>query len=211
VKSPKRPVVAIIGGSKISSKLHVLESLLNQVDTLIIGGAMVYTFLKVKGIEVGRSRYEPSQCDVAAQFLSKIHSSTTRVLFPLDHCVVTDIQDPGSQQIVDMSETPENCMGVDIGPKTIAQINQALADAATILWNGPLGIFEIDAFATGTNAIATALANSNAVTIIGGGDSAAAIEKAGLTNRMTFISTGGGASLAYISNQSLPGIEVLVD
>jgi len=211
VNSPKRPVVAIIGGSKVSSKLHVLESLLNQVDTLIVGGAMVYTFLKVQGIEVGRSRYEPSQYDMAAQFLSKIHQSSTRVLFPVDHCVVTDIDNPESQQIVETHQIPETCMGVDIGPKTISQIEDALADAATILWNGPLGIFEIDAFAVGTKAIAAALANSNAMTIIGGGDSAAAIEKAGLTNQMTFISTGGGASLAYISNQSLPGIDVLVD
>jgi phosphoglycerate kinase len=206
---PKRPFMAIIGGAKVSSKLQVLDSLLNTVDTLIIGGGMVYTFLKANGIEIGKSLYEEDQLTAAISFLENAKTSKTKVLFPVDHCTVPELSADAPLQIV--SNIPKDQMGVDIGPKTINAIQLELRLAKTILWNGPLGIFEIPEFATGTMAISETLAQSSAITIVGGGDSAAAIKKSGLSDQITHISTGGGASLAFLSNRALPGITILED
>ena len=211
ITSPKRPLVAIIGGSKVSSKLHVLVSLLEKVDTLVIGGAMVYTFLKAQGKSVGKSLCEDNQIELAKAFLAQIQTTTTKVIFPVDHRVVTEVSNDAVVSTVSSDNILENHIGVDIGSETVQLIQSELKTAETIIWNGPLGIFEIEQFSTGTKAIAQTLAQSNAVTIIGGGDSAAAIKQAGLSDQMTHISTGGGASLEFLSNRPLPGIDVLAD
>jgi len=211
ITSPKQPLVAIIGGSKVSSKLHVLESLLSKVDTLVVGGAMVYTFLQAQGYSVGKSLYEVGQIESARSFLEKIKTSNTKVIFPEDHVVVTEINNDAAITVVSSGDILENHIGVDIGPDTIKLIQAELETAQTIIWNGPLGIFEVPQFATGTKAIAETLAHSNAITIIGGGDSAAAIKQTGWSDQMTHISTGGGASLEFLSNRPLPGIDGLAD
>jgi phosphoglycerate kinase len=208
---PKRPFVAIIGGSKVSSKLGCLEMLLDKVDTLIIGGGMVYTFLKVQGIEIGKSLCEDDQFDAARSFLEKAKNSQTKVLFPSDHRVVSDFNGTAKLSVVLSDQIPKNQLGIDVGPMTVKAIQDELSHAETILWNGPLGVFEIPEFSKGTVAIAHTLADSNAITVIGGGDSAAAVKEAGLSDKMTHISTGGGASLAFLSDKKLPGLNILED
>lgn len=211
VKNPKRPFVAIIGGSKVSGKLAVLRHLLGKVDVLVVGGAMTYTFLKAQGHSVGKSLWEPDRIADATAFLNDAKSSSTKVVLPVDHVVVTTVKPDAEWVLVDGNDLGDAEIGVDVGPKSTRLIEQEIRYAATVLWNGPLGIFEMDAFAKGTNAVAHALANSDALTIVGGGDSAAAIAKIGLTQDMTHISTGGGASLEFLEGRTLPGIAVLED
>jgi len=209
ISNPKRPLVAIIGGSKVSTKMGVLSHLLDKVDVLIIGGGMTFTFLLAKGLEIGKSLSEKDRVDEAKAFLKKAESSRTRVVFPVDQVVADAFSATATTQIVPINRIPADTLGVDVGPATVAEIKEIVASAKTILWNGPLGVFEMEPFSHGTFAVAKLLAESNAITIIGGGDSAAAIAQAGLIEKMTHISTGGGASLEFLEGKTLPGIAVL--
>lgn len=211
ISQPQRPLVAIIGGAKVSTKFSVLKNLLNVVDTLIIGGGMTYTFLKAQGLEIGTSLCEDEKLEEAKQFLEDAKTSSTTVILPIDQVVVPEFKEDAPSQIVGNDAIPRDHLGVDIGPKTISLIQDAVKDAGTVLWNGPLGVFEMKPFSKGTFSVADTLANSNAITIIGGGDSAAAIAQAGLTDKMTHISTGGGASLEFLEGKVLPGIDILED
>ncbi|MFC1616862.1 phosphoglycerate kinase [Candidatus Margulisiibacteriota bacterium] len=211
VKSPKQPFVAIIGGAKVSSKIGVLKNLLGVVDTLIIGGGMTFTFLKSQGFEIGNSLLEEDKIEEAKNFLAKAKESSTQILFPDDVVVVKEFDNNAASKIVSAEAIPSDMEGVDAGPKTIAKINEIVQNAKTIIWNGPLGVFEMPNFAKGTNAVAQAIAKSNAISIIGGGDSASAIKQAGLSDKMSHISTGGGASLEFLEGKELPGIEALLD
>jgi len=206
---PKRPFVAIIGGAKISTKIGVLKNLLSKVDTLVIGGGMIFTILKAKGMEVGKSLVELKAIDQAKEFIARAEASKVKVIYGKDVVVASEISDKASTKIVKIDQIPPDMMGVDAGPETIKEIKEAIKNAGTVVWNGPIGIFEIPKFAKGTNEIAKALAESKAVSIIGGGDSAAAIEAAGVANKITHISTGGGASLEFLEGKELPGIAVL--
>jgi phosphoglycerate kinase len=209
LKDPKRPFVAIIGGAKISTKIAVLKNLLNKVDTLIIGGGMVYTFLKAKGMEIGKSLVEDKSIDQAKVFLAQAEASKAKVIFAKDVVVASELSDKAATKVVKVENIPADMMGVDAGPETIRIIKEEIKNAGTVVWNGPVGVFEIPKFAKGTNEIARALADSKAVSIIGGGDSAAAVEAAGVANKITHISTGGGASLEFLEGKELPGIAVL--
>jgi phosphoglycerate kinase len=211
IKMPKHPLVAIIGGAKISSKIGVLKNLLGVVDTLLIGGGMTFTFLKAQGYDVGKSILEMDKIDEAKAFLAKVSQTKTKVLFPIDEVVIKDFNNDAPSLIVDIKQIPAELEGVDAGPKTIALFENEIKSAGTIIWNGPLGVFEMPNFAKGTNAIAQALAQSNAITIIGGGDSTAAINQAGLADKMSHISTGGGASLEFLEGKDLPGITAIMD
>lgn len=206
---PKRPFVAIIGGAKISTKIAVLKNLLNKVDTLIIGGGMVYTFLKAKGFEIGKSLVEDKSIDAAKEFMARAEASKAKVIFAKDIVVASEMSDKATTKVVSVDQIPPDMMGVDAGPETIKAIKEEIKKAGTVVWNGPVGVFEIPKFAKGTNEIAKALAASKAVSIIGGGDSAAAVEKAGVADKITHISTGGGASLEFLEGKELPGIAVL--
>jgi len=206
---PKRPVVAIIGGAKISTKFGVLKNLLGKVDTLIIGGGMCYTLLKAQGKEIGKSLCEDSLLQEAKEFLTNADQSNTRIILPIDHVCVTEFNENALKTIVDSDHIHPTQMGVDIGPETIALIQATLAQSKTIIWNGPLGVFEIDSFATGTLEIAKTLAESQAFTIVGGGDSGAAIAKAKVEDQIDHLSTGGGATLEYLEGLILPGIKIL--
>jgi phosphoglycerate kinase len=208
--SPKKPFVAIIGGAKISSKLGVLKALLRKVDTLLIGGAMAYTFLKAQGISIGNSLHEEELLPQAKDILEESRRLNIKLVLPLDHVVATHLAENATTKVVNNSlGIPEGFQGVDIGPKTIQLYAEALKEAKTVFWNGPLGIFEIKKFAAGTNAIAKILSELSAVTVVGGGDSIAALEAAHLTDKISHISTGGGASLEFIEYNTLPGINVL--
>jgi len=209
IASPKVPFVAIIGGSKVSSKIGVLKHLLGKVDDLVIGGGMAFTFLKAMGYEVGNSLCENDKLEEAKKFLEDVKTSRTKVHLPLDQVVVETFSNDAPSEIVSIEHLPQNGMGVDIGPKTIQDLTSLLSNAGTILWNGPMGVFELSNFSKGTFAIAHALAESSAITIVGGGDSASAIAKAGLVDKMTHISTGGGASLEFLEGKVLPGIAIL--
>ncbi len=209
IKNPERPFVAIIGGSKISSKINVLTHLLDKVDTLVIGGAMAFTFLKAQGISVGASLVEEDRLPAANAFLEKAAGSRTRVLLPVDQVVADACDNNAHWDIVDIHHIPNGMMGLDAGPKTVKEIEAAIADAKTVLWNGPLGVFELPNFSKGTFEVARILAHSNAITVVGGGDSAAAVRKAGVADQMTHISTGGGASLEFLEGIQLPGLKAL--
>ncbi len=211
INNPQRPLVAIVGGSKVSSKIAVLTNLLDKVDTLLIGGGMTYTFVKAQGGNIGKSLLEEDKIDVAKEILKKAEEKNVRLVLPLDTVVTDEMSENGNVFVSAPNEIPDEYMGVDIGPKTVELFKSIIADAGTVVWNGPVGVFEIDKFAVGTNSIANALAQSNAVTIIGGGDSAAAVEKAGLSEKMSHVSTGGGASLELMEGKKLPGIEALED
>ena len=207
---PERPFVAILGGAKVSDKIDVIENLIPRVDRLLIGGAMAYTFFKAMGKPVGRSLVEDDKLDAARGIMTRASQRGLALLLPSDH-VVAEAIDPGSPTEtldVDSAEIGSR-MGLDIGPQTRAAFADALRDARTVVWNGPMGVFEIDAFATGTMAVAEAVARVNGTTIIGGGDSIAAVTKAGVADRVTHISTGGGASLEFLGGRTLPGVEVL--
>lgn len=211
INNPKRPLVAIVGGAKVSSKIDVLNNLLDKVDTLLIGGAMAYTFLKAQGCSVGKSLCEDDKIDIASKILKKALDKEVRMLIPVDNLVATQVEAGADTKIVDMDNIPEDYMGVDIGPKTIDLFRQEIEVAGTVIWNGPVGVFEIDEFSKGTEAIAKAMSKSNAITVIGGGDSAAAVEKFNLEEKMNHVSTGGGASLEFMEGKKLPGIEALLD
>lgn len=211
VQHPKRPFAAIVGGSKISSKIGVITALLDKVDVLIIGGGMAYTFLKAQGFEVGKSLVEEDQLDTAKAILKKAKEEKKELILPMDHVVVGEFNNDAPQDVVSNHDFPCDKMGVDIGPKTLDKLKEVLQRMETIIWNGPLGVFEMPSFAKGTLGVAEVLAHSHAVTIIGGGDSAAAIAQAGLSDKMSHISTGGGASLEFLEGKTLPGIAVLED
>ncbi|MDI6732020.1 MAG: phosphoglycerate kinase [Candidatus Margulisbacteria bacterium] len=211
---PKRPFVAIIGGAKISGKLEVLKNLLDKVDTLIIGGGMAYTFFKARGINVGTSIVEDELIGEAKEILKAAIDKNVPLLLPLDHVVADKFDANASTQVVPRTTIPDGWQGMDIGPETITKFSNAIKNAKTIVWNGPMGVFEFDKFAVGTIAIAKAVAEATkngAVSIIGGGDSASAVKKAGAADQMTHISTGGGASLEFLEGKVLPGVACLLD
>jgi len=210
--NPQRPFVAIIGGAKVSSKIMVIRNLARKVDTLIIGGGMIFTFLKAQGLEVGKSLVEEKFIEQAKGIWAELKAMTRlKLIIPVDVVIATELAADAPSKVVPIDRIPADMMGVDIGPETVELFKEAIRSASTIIWNGPVGVFEIEAFARGTNEIARALASSKAVTIIGGGDSASAVEKAGVADQITHISTGGGASLEYLEGKELPGIAILQD
>lgn len=211
LNNPERPFVSIIGGKKVSDKISVINNLLEKVDTLIIGGGMAYTFFKSKGMNIGNSICEEDKLDLAKDIMKKAEEKNVKLLLPIDIHVAKEYAPDAESKVVPADKIEEGWEGMDIGPETIKMYKEVLANARTIMWNGPLGVFEFDKFATGTNEIAEFLGNQEAIVIIGGGDSAAAIEKAGYADKMTHISTGGGASLEYLEGRALPGIECLLD
>ena len=207
--NPERPFVAILGGAKVSDKIGVIENLLDKVDTLIIGGGMAYTFYKAQGHSIGTSICEEDKIDLANDILNKAKEKNVEILLPIDNHVSAEYSNEAEDKYIDSVEIPEGFMGLDIGPKTIELFKNAIKNAKTVVWNGPLGVTEFSKFEEGTKAIAEALAETEAVTVIGGGDSAAAVEKFGLADKMTHISTGGGASLEFLEGKVLPGIACL--
>lgn len=212
LENPQRPFVAILGGKKVSDKIGVIDSLLEKVDTLIIGGGMAYTFFKSMGYNVGKSICEEDKLELAQSLIKKAEEKNVKLLLPIDNVVADEFSPDANTKEVLSNEIPEGWEGLDIGPKTVELFEQELKNAKTIIWNGPLGLFEYEKFSNGTNEIAKCLASLNeATTIIGGGDSAAAVEKIGLADKMTHISTGGGASLEFLEGEKLPGIEALLD
>jgi len=209
LENPAKPFVAIIGGSKVSSKISVLESLVKTCDTIVIGGGMAYTFLKVQGHKIGKSLVEDDYLDTAKSFLSAVEKKCVNVILPVDHVCAESFAEDSNPILVDSVDIPDNLMGMDIGPKTTALIVEALKDAKSVVWNGPMGVFEFSSFAKGTEAVAKALAASNATSVVGGGDSVAAVNKFGLADKISHVSTGGGASLEFLEGKELPGIKAL--
>ena len=209
--NPKRPLVAILGGSKVSSKIGVINNLLNIADTIIIGGGMSYTFAKAQGAKVGKSLLEEDWIQYAGEMVEKAKEKGVKLLLPVDGLAATEFSADAEAHLVDGVDIPDGMMGMDIGPKTIQLYSDAVKDAGTVIWNGPMGVFEFPAFAEGTRAIAKALAESDAITIVGGGDSAAAVAQLGYADKMTHISTGGGASLEFLEGKELPGVACLLD
>ena len=208
--SPDRPFVAILGGAKVSDKLEVIENLLAKVDGLVIGGAMAYTFFKAQGVPVGRSLVEDNLVDTARDLLARAKARGLELALPIDHVVSAKIDGTAPVATLAVGDAAiGDRMGLDIGPKTIARYAEVIGRAKTVVWNGPMGVFEIDAFAAGTIGVARAVAKVHGTTIIGGGDSVAAVAKAGVADKMTHISTGGGASLEFLGGRQLPGVEVL--
>ena len=212
LESPEKPFVAILGGAKVSDKIEVIDNMLNRVDRLIIGGAMAYTFFKARGLPVGKSLVEDDKLDAARKVEADAERKNVQLLLPIDH-VVADKLDANAKTEVIAVDSPAigDRMGLDIGPRTIEAYTAALRDAKTVVWNGPMGVFEIDAFAAGTNAVARAVAAVDGTTVIGGGDSIAAVKKAGIADKITHISTGGGASLEFLGGRTLPGVAALTD
>jgi len=208
---PKRPFVAVLGGAKISDKLNVISNLLEKADTLIIGGGMAYTFAKAQGGEIGKSLLDEEKCGYALEMIEKAKARGVKLLLPVDTTAAKEFSAEAEPVVVDAMNIPADMMGMDIGPKTVEQFCAAIEGAGTVVWNGPMGVFEFPAFATGTKAMAKALAESGAVTIIGGGDSAAAAEQLGFADKITHISTGGGASLEFLEGKELPGVACLLD
>jgi phosphoglycerate kinase len=212
LESPDRPFVAILGGAKVSDKIEVIENLLGKVNRLLIGGAMAYTFFKSRGVPIGRSLVEDDKLDAARQIVDHAKSRGVRLELPVDHVVADRVEAGAAHEVLAIGDAKiGDRYGVDIGPATSRAYAALLADAKTVVWNGPMGVFEIDAFAAGTNAVARAVANVKGTTIIGGGDSIAAIRKAGMADRVTHISTGGGASLEFLGGRTLPGVAALTD
>ena len=211
LNDPKHPFVAVLGGAKVSDKIGVINNLLEKADTIIIGGGMAYTFVKAMGYEIGNSLLEAERLDYAKEMIEKAEAKGVKLLLPVDTAIGNEFKADCEYDVVDIKAMPEGWMGMDIGPKTIELFSDAIKNAATVVWNGPMGVFEFDAFAVGTKAMAKALAESNATTIVGGGDSAAAVEKLGFADKMTHISTGGGASLEFLEGLELPGVACLLD
>ena len=209
--NPKRPFVAILGGSKVSDKIGVISNLIDKADTIIIGGGMAYTFAAAKGASIGTSLCEPDKFDLANELVAKAEAKGVKLLLPVDTVCADAFAEDANSQVVESGKIPDGWMGLDIGPKSIELFSAEIANAKTIIWNGPAGVFEFDKFATGTRALAKAIADSDAISIIGGGDSAAAIEKLGFAEKVSHISTGGGASLEFIEGKVLPGIDCLQD
>ncbi len=211
LSDPARPFVAILGGAKVSDKIGVIENLLDKVDSLIIGGGMAYTFLKAKGYNIGSSICEEEKLDLAQQLMEKAQNKGVELQLPINSVVADKFAPDANSQIVNSSNMPDGWMGVDIGDETIKLFTETIKAAKTVVWNGPMGVFEFEKFAHGTKEIAKAVAETDAVTIIGGGDSAAAVKQLGYADKMTHISTGGGASLEFLEGKVLPGIDVLLD
>ena len=208
---PKRPFVAVLGGAKVSDKINVINNLLEKADTVVIGGGMAYTFIKAQGCAIGTSLLEEDKLDYAREMIAKAAAKNVKLLLPVDTAVGDEFKADCRKKIVDIRAMPEGWMGMDIGPETVKLFSGAVKGAGTVVWNGPMGVFEFPAFAVGTEAMARALADSGAVTIVGGGDSAAAVEKLGYADKMTHISTGGGASLEFLEGKELPGVACLLD
>ena len=206
VENPERPFVAIMGGAKVGDKIPVIENLMKKVDSIIIGGGMTYTFFKAQGYEIGTSILDADSIELSKELLAKAEAAGVKILLPVDTVVTDDFEANNVIKTVPSNEIPADMMGMDIGPKTIELYQKAIAEAKTIVWNGPMGVFENPNFETGTKAVAQALADSDAVTVIGGGDSAAAVEQFGLKDKMTHVSTGGGASMEFLEGKELPGI-----
>ena len=211
LENPKRPFVAILGGAKVSDKIGVIENLIDKVDTLIIGGGMAYTFFKAKGYEVGKSICEDDKVELAKELMAKAAAKGVNFLLPVDTVVGDDFKEDCNFKTVDSKEIPADWQGLDIGEKSRELFNDAIVNAGTVVWNGPMGVFEMPEFAKGTKAVAKSVAESGAISIIGGGDSAAAVEQLGYADKMTHISTGGGASLEFLEGLELPGIAALND
>ena len=209
--NPKRPLVAILGGSKVSSKIGVINNLLDIADTIIVGGGMAYTFIKAMGGTVGTSLLEADWLDYCNEMMAKAKEKGVKLLLPVDTLCAAEFSADAKPELVDTMAIPDDRMGMDIGPKTIALFSDAVKDAGTVIWNGPMGVFEFPAFAEGTRALAKALADTDAITIVGGGDSAAAVAQLGYADKMTHISTGGGASLEFLEGKELPGVACLLD
>ena len=208
---PKRPFVAVLGGAKVSDKIAVINNLLDKADTIIIGGGMAYTFAKAQGGSIGKSLCEPDKLDYALEMIEKAKKNGVKLLLPTDTVAADDFSNDAKRQVVSTMAIPEGWEGLDIGPDTIKTFCGAVKGAGTVVWNGPMGVFEFDNFAAGTRAMAQALADSGAVTIVGGGDSAAAVEQLGFADKITHISTGGGASLEFLEGKELPGVACLLD
>lgn len=211
IDNPKRPFVAILGGAKVSDKISVIDNLLNKVDTLIIGGGMAYTFLKAQGFKIGNSLVEEDKVDYSNEMIKKAKANGVELLLPVDNIAADDFKADADAVITKDQNIPEGHMGLDIGPVTVKLFSEAVKKGKTVVWNGPMGVFEFEKFAEGTKAIAKALAQSDATSIIGGGDSAAAVNQLGFGDQMTHISTGGGASLTFLEGKVLPGIDALDD
>lgn len=211
LNNPKRPLVAILGGAKVSDKIGVIENLIEKVDTLIVGGGMAYTFFKAKGFTVGDSICEDDKVDLAKEMLAKAEAKGVNFLLPIDNMISTHFAEDAEHKVVDSDNIPDGWMGMDIGPKTIEKFCEAIKGAGTVIWNGPMGVFEFAPFAEGTLEIARAIAESGAISIVGGGDSVAAVTKLGFADKMSHISTGGGASLEFLEGKDLPGISCLDD
>ena len=209
--NPVRPLVAILGGSKVSDKIGVIEALLDKADTIIIGGGMAYTFVKADGYSVGTSLCEEDKLDLARELKAKADAKGVKLMLPVDTIIADKFAADAESKVVDITEIPEGWMGLDIGPKTAELYKEAIKGAGTVIWNGPMGVFEFDAFAGGTKAVAEAMAECEGTTVIGGGDSASAVKKLGFADKMTHISTGGGASLEFLEGKVLPGVAVLQD
>ena len=207
---PKRPFVAVLGGAKVSDKINVINNLLEKADTIIIGGGMAYTFKKAQGYEIGKSLLEADRIDYAKDMIAKAEAKGVKFLLPVDNMCAAEFSAEAEPVLVE-GDIPADLMGMDIGPKTIELFSAAVHGAGTIVWNGPMGVFEFEKFAVGTKAMAKALAESGAITIVGGGDSAAAVEKLGFADKITHISTGGGASLEFLEGKELPGVACLLD
>ena len=211
VENPKRPFVAVLGGSKVSSKISVIDNLLEKVDVLIIGGGMAYTFAKATGGSIGKSLLEDEYLDYSKKMIEKAKEKGVKILIPVDTVAAKEFSNDVPNHVVDVNAIPDDEMGLDIGPKTTEMYIDALKDAKTILWNGPMGVFEMSNYAVGTEKLAKAMADLDAITIIGGGDSAAAVKQFNLEDKMTHISTGGGASLEFLGGEELPGLTALDD
>jgi phosphoglycerate kinase len=211
VQNPERPYIAIVGGAKVSDKIELLQNLMKFANSVLIGGAMAYTFLKAQGVEVGQSRVEDDKLDLARDLLQFAERRSIRLRLPSDHVVAEKLDASAAAEVVSTAAIPANRLGVDIGPATRAAYAAEIARAKTIVWNGPMGVFEIDQFAEGTLAVARAVADSSAVSIVGGGDSVAAVHKAGVEAKISHISTGGGASLEFLSGMTLPGVAALTE
>ncbi|MBE5790748.1 MAG: phosphoglycerate kinase [Clostridiales bacterium] len=212
VEEPKRPFVAILGGAKVKDKIGVITNLIEKVDTLIIGGGMAYTFQKAMGKEIGKSLLDEERIELAKELMAKAEEKGVKLLLPIDNVCGNDFSNDCEMITVDAEEgIPADFEGMDIGPKSVELFSKAVKEAATVVWNGPMGVFEFENFAKGTLAVATAMAESEAITIIGGGDSAAAVTQMGLADKMSHISTGGGASLEFLEGKTLPGVACLQD
>ena len=211
LENPKRPFVAVLGGAKVSDKIGVINNLLDKADTIIIGGGMAYTFAKAQGGEIGKSLCESDKLDYALDMIEKAKKNGVKLLLPTDTLAATEFAPDAKSRVVPTGAIPADMEGMDIGPDTTTAFCEAVKGAGTVVWNGPMGVFEFERFAQGTRAMAQALADSGAVTIVGGGDSAAAVEQMGFADKITHISTGGGASLEFLEGIELPGVACLLD
>ena len=211
LNNPKRPFVAVLGGAKVSDKIGVINNLLDKADTIIIGGGMAYTFAKAQGGSIGKSLCEEDKLDYAREMIAKAEKNGVKLLLPSDTMAADDFSNDAKRQVVSTMAIPDGWEGMDIGPDTIRTFCEAVKGAGTVVWNGPMGVFEFENFAAGTRAMAQALADSGAITIVGGGDSAAAVEQMGFADKITHISTGGGASLEFLEGIELPGVACLLD